>query len=116
MRLVSRVLASCLALVALSASAEPVQRLYQVREPVASQQPAERSQALQRAFDTLLLRLTGSTEALEKPAVAALRNDTQQLVSKYGYENDRLMEFHSLLPPASSHRQSLHGAHGQVRE
>lgn len=102
MRLVSRVLASCLALVALSASAEPVQRLYQVREPVASQQPAERSQALQRAFDTLLLRLTGSTEALEKPAVAALRNDPQQLVSKYGYENDRLVvEFY----PATTERQ-----------
>ncbi|MCZ4129018.1 DUF2066 domain-containing protein [Stutzerimonas balearica] len=102
MRLVSRVLASCLVLVALSASAEPVQQLYQVREPVASQQPAERSQALQRAFDTLLLRLTGSTEALEKPAVAALRNDPQQLVSKYGYENDRLVvEF----DPATTERQ-----------
>lgn len=102
MRLLSRVLAICLVLAAVPAGAEPLQRLYQVREPVTGQQAAEREQALQRAFDTLLLRLTGSAQTLEQAEVAALRKDPQQLVSKYAYEDDRLVvEF----DPATTQRQ-----------
>lgn len=76
-----------LAVFSLATQAANVEDLYQVREPVASQQPEERAAALGRALDTLVLRLTGDSKALTHPAIAALRKDPQQLVSQYGYEN-----------------------------
>ena len=78
---VIRLLVLCLSLFSLPTFAETVGDLYQVREPVASQQPEERNQALQRALDTLVLRLTGDPAALKNPAVAELRKDPQQLIS-----------------------------------
>ncbi|MGY4531204.1 hypothetical protein ACVW0Y_000307 [Pseudomonas sp. TE3786] len=77
----------CLSLCSLASQAAPVENLYQVRQPVASQQPDERAAALSSALDTLVLRLTGSDKALANPAIAELRKDPQQLVSQYGYEN-----------------------------
>jgi len=70
--------------------AAPVSDLYKVREPVASQQPAEREEALRNAFDTLVLRLTGDTSS-DQEVVAQLRNDPQQLVSRYAYEGDAVI-------------------------
>jgi hypothetical protein len=70
--------------------AAPVSDLYKVREPVASQQPAEREEALRNAFDTLVLRLTGDTSS-DQDSVAQLRNDPQQLVSRYAYEGDAVI-------------------------
>ena len=70
--------------------AVPVNDLYKVREPVASQQPAEREEALRKAFDTLVLRLTGDSE-VDQPAVSELRKDPQQLVSRYAYEGDAVV-------------------------
>lgn len=88
---VIRLLVLCLSLFSLPTFAATVGDLYQVREPVASQQPEERNQALQRALDTLVLRLTGDPAALKNPAVAELRKDPQQLISQYGYEGDALV-------------------------
>lgn len=91
MRLTARLLLACLPLFSLPSLAATVSDLYQVREPVASQQPDERAAALGRALDTLVLRLTGDANAAQSPALAALRKDPQQIVSQYGYEGDKLL-------------------------
>lgn len=91
MRLIARLLVLCLPLFSLPSVAATVSDLYQVREPVASQQPEERQAALGRALETLVLRLTGSREAAQSPALAELRKDPQQIVSQYGYEADSLL-------------------------
>ena len=93
MHLITRLLMLCAALFVLPSMAAPVSNLYEVREAVADQQPEARQAALQRAFDTLVLRLTGDAEASQRPAVAELRNSPEQLVSRYAYENDGILVF-----------------------
>ncbi|WP_394561026.1 DUF2066 domain-containing protein [Aquipseudomonas alcaligenes] len=91
MRLSARLLALCLPLFSLPALAETVSGLYQVREAVTSQQPEERTAALNRALETLVLRLTGDAKAVQSPALQAVRQDPQQLVSQYVYEGETLV-------------------------
>ncbi|AMR67864.1 DUF2066 domain-containing protein [Aquipseudomonas alcaligenes] len=91
MRLSARLFALCLSLFSLPALAAPVSGLYQVREAVTSQQPEERSAALNRALETLVLRLTGDAKALQSPALEGVRQDPQQLVSQYVYEGETLV-------------------------
>ncbi|MGF6692587.1 hypothetical protein M2318_002659 [Metapseudomonas resinovorans] len=91
MRLIASVFLLCLTLLGPSAHAETVNDLYQVREPVTSQQPEERNQALVRALDTLVLRLSGDPKAAQSPALDAVRKDPQQLISQYGYEGQTLV-------------------------
>ncbi|MVW75298.1 DUF2066 domain-containing protein [Pseudomonas xionganensis] len=91
MRVTLRLLLASLPLFGLPAWAAPVTDLYEVREAVESQQPEARDAALVRALDTLVLRLTGSNEALSNPAVAELRKDPKQIISQYGYEGERLL-------------------------
>lgn len=91
MRLTACLLLVCLSLTGLQAFAAPVSDLYQVREAVSSQQPEDRAAALNRALDTLVLRLTGKADAAQSPALAALRKDPQQIISQYGYEDDQLL-------------------------
>ena len=54
MRLPIRLLFFCLSLLSLPALAAPVTGLYQVREPVADQQPESRDAAMQKALQTLV--------------------------------------------------------------
>jgi hypothetical protein len=91
MRLIASMFLLCLSLLGLPAQGETVNDLYQVREPVASQQPEERNQALVRALDTLVLRLSGDPKAVQNPALEALRKDPQQLISQYGYDGQTLV-------------------------
>ncbi|HBX57568.1 DUF2066 domain-containing protein [Pseudomonas sp. UBA2684] len=91
MRPIVRLLVVCLWLFSVPGFAATVSDLYQVREPVASQQPEARNAALQGALETLVLRLTGSREAAQSAALAELRKDPQQIVSQYGYEDDSLL-------------------------
>lgn len=91
MRPTFRPLLLCLSLLSLPTLAATVSDLYQVRETVVSQQPDEREAALQRAVDTLVLRLTGKPEASKGNALAALRKDPQQIISQYAYEGDHLV-------------------------
>lgn len=91
MRLIPSFLVLCGALSVLPSLAAPLGDLYRVREPVASQQPTERTAALQGAFDTLLLRLTGDPEAGKRPALDSLRKDPQQLVGRYAYEDQAIV-------------------------
>ncbi|MCU1716752.1 DUF2066 domain-containing protein [Pseudomonas sp. 5P_3.1_Bac2] len=91
MRLPVRLLVVCLSLSSWSAVAAPVSDLYQVREPVSSQQPEERTAALGRALDSLVVRLTGKTDAASNPALAALHKDPQQIVSQFSYVDEQLL-------------------------
>lgn len=91
MRLIPRLLTLCCALLATSsAMAAPLADLYKVREAVATQRSDEREHALRQAFDTLLLRLTGDADTPSE-AVAQLRQDPQQLVSRYAYDEGALV-------------------------
>lgn len=90
MRFIPRLLALCCAVVSAQGMAAPLSDLYKVREPVASQQPEEREEALRKALDTLVLRLTGDVKS-DQEAVAQLRKDPQQLVSRYSYEGDAVV-------------------------
>ena len=87
MRLTARLLILCLSLLSLPGFAETLGNLYQVHEPVASQQPDERNAGLTRALQTLVQRLTGDSRGLQSPALAGYFKDPQQLISQYGYEN-----------------------------
>jgi hypothetical protein len=79
-------LVGCLSLVSLPSFAETVSNLYQVREPVNGQSPEERTQATQRALETLVLRLTGDPRAAQSAGLSEVRKDPQQIITKYGYE------------------------------
>ena len=78
--------AGCLSFFSLASHAEILTNLYQVREPVSSQTPEERTQATQKALETLVLRLTGDAKAVQSPALEAIRKDPQQIISQYGYD------------------------------
>ncbi|MES2819353.1 MAG: DUF2066 domain-containing protein [Pseudomonadota bacterium] len=80
-----------LSLFAVPVSAQTLSDLYQVREPVENQQPETRTAALNRALDTLVVRLTGDPEALKNPALAEVRQDPQQLILQFAYEGDALL-------------------------
>ncbi|MDD2046360.1 DUF2066 domain-containing protein [Pseudomonas putida] len=86
MRLRNYLAVGCLALLGLSAQAETLSGLYQVREPVDGQGAEARTQATGKALETLVLRLTGDPKAAQSPALAALRKDPQQIISQFGFE------------------------------
>ncbi len=106
MRVTLHLLLASLSLFALPAWAATVTDLYAVREAVESQQPQARDAALGRALDTLIVRLTGNSEALNNPAVADLRKDPQQIISQYGYEGERLLVEFDPLSTERSLRQA----------
>jgi len=76
----------CLSLLSLSAHAETVSNLYQVLEPVSGQSAEQRTEATQRALQTLVLRLTGDPKAYASAGLAGVRKDPQQIISQYGYD------------------------------
>lgn len=86
MRLRNYLAVGCLALLGLSAQAETLSGLYQVREPVDGQGAEARTQATGKALETLVLRLTGDPKAAQSPALAGLRKDPQQIISQFGFE------------------------------
>ncbi len=104
MRAITRLFVSCLFLFSLPLSAQTLNTLYQVREPVSSQQPTERDAALSRALDTLVVRLTGDPAALQNPAVVELRKSPQQLISQYSYQNGPPQVLQVDFDPLSSER------------
>ena len=104
MRLGKFLFVSCLSLVSLASHAETLNNLYQVREPVSSQAPGERDQATQRALETLVLRLTGDSKALQNPGLAAIRKDPQQIISQYGYDAGPPESLQVDFDPASTDR------------
>ncbi|WP_120993411.1 DUF2066 domain-containing protein [Stutzerimonas urumqiensis] len=91
MRPIVRLLMLCCLVLAQPVAAEPLEDLYLVRQPIDSQQPADREAALQRALDTLIIRLTGDPQVVESSNLAAVRAEPKQLVRQFGYEGDVLV-------------------------
>ena len=74
-----------------TASAEPVVGLYQVREELSSQESHVRDAGLRQAFTALVQRLTGQEKAAQASALAVFQADPQLLISRYGYEGNTLI-------------------------
>ena len=106
MRLLTRLFVVALSFFSVTAVAAPTMGLFQVRTALASQQPEERAAALNRALDTLLVRLTGDPAVLQSAALAELRKDPQQLVSQFGVEGNNLVVDFDPLTTESRLRQA----------
>lgn len=104
MRLIARLFAFCLLFTTLAASAAQVEGLYEVREPVASQDPAERAAAMGRALQTLVVRLTGDRQAAQNARLQPLLADPQQLVQQYVYESGNPVILAVSFDPVQSQR------------
>ncbi|MER2298190.1 MAG: DUF2066 domain-containing protein [Pseudomonas sp.] len=84
MRLFIYLAAGCMALASMGAQAESVSGLYQVREPIEGQGAEARTAATAKAFETLVLRLTGDSKAAQSPGLAELRKNPQPLINQVG--------------------------------
>lgn len=104
MRLIARWFAFCLLFTTLSVTAAQVEGLFEVREPVASQDPGERAAAMGRALQTLVVRLTGKREAAQDPRLQPLLADPQQLVQQYVYEAGTPVTLSVVFDPVLSQR------------
>lgn len=104
MRLIARLFAFCLLFATLSVTAAQVEGLYEVREPVASQDPAERAAAMSRALQTLVVRLTGDRQAAQDARLKPLLADPQQLVQQYVYEPGTPVTLSVVFDPVLSQR------------
>lgn len=109
MRLFARLFAFCLLFATLSAGAAQVEGLYEVREPVASQDQAERAAAMSRALQTLVVRLTGKREAAQDSRLQPLLADPEQLVQQYVYESGEPVTLSVVFDPVLS-QNALRGA------
>jgi hypothetical protein len=61
------------------------QDLFEAEVPVASQQPAERTAAMQQALSDVLVRVTGQRELLRSGRVRPLLDDASRFVQQYRY-------------------------------
>ena len=104
MRLIARWFAFCLLFTTLSVTAAQVEGLFEVREPVASQDSTERAAAMGRALQTLVVRLTGDRKAAQDPRLQPLLADPQQLVQQYVYEAGTPVTLSVVFDPVLSQR------------
>lgn len=74
-------------MIAPSASAVPVDELYDARVPVADQSDAERERALREALAQVIRRVTGDRTVHAWADTTPLLNRAGQLVLRYGYES-----------------------------
>lgn len=109
MRLSQLLAVGCFSLFSLASHAEILTDLYQVHEPVTSQAPEERTQATQKALETMVLRLTGDAKAIQRPELEAIRKDPQQVISQYGYDAGPPQSLRVDFDPVSTDR-ALHQA------
>lgn len=104
MRPIARLFASCLLFASLSVSAAQVEGLYEVREPVASQEPSERAAAMSRALQSLAVRLTGQRKVAQDARLKPLLADPQQLVQQFVYEPGTPVMLSVVFDPVLSQR------------
>ncbi|CAN5117677.1 DUF2066 domain-containing protein [soil metagenome] len=65
--------------------------LYEAAVPVETQTPKERTEAVQRALSTVLVRVTGRREAAADPALSSLIKAAERYVQQYGYTTDNTL-------------------------
>lgn len=68
-----------------AAKAISVPFLYQVQVPVKTSENGERTDALRRAFQEVLWRVTGNAKTLETPAVQHALTEVEQYLQQYRY-------------------------------
>jgi hypothetical protein len=68
-----------------SAVAAEISGLYEAQVPVASQDAAERGSASLAALEEVLVKVTGSTDVLQRPEIKPLLDQAGQLVQRYQY-------------------------------
>ena len=83
---IARLFVLCFSLLGLPVFAATVPNLYQVHEPVSSQQPGERDAGLVRA-PADPAGAPDRPQAPQNPALAGYLKDPQQLISQYAFEN-----------------------------
>lgn len=91
MRFFVGLVAVMLSFSSVTVSAAAADTLYQVREELVSQASDVRDAGLQRAFVTLVQRLTGQTEAAKSAQLAKYYANPEELISRYGYEDNTLV-------------------------
>jgi hypothetical protein len=79
------VTAALLWLAPLAVHAAGGQDLFEAEVPVTSQQPAERTAAMQQALSAVLVRVTGQRELLRSGRVRPLLDDASRFVQQYRY-------------------------------
>lgn len=67
-------------------NAAVVTGLYEVRMPVVGKSSAERQDSLRKAFEELLVRITGQSNIAQQPEGVALLDKTAQFIRQYRYE------------------------------
>jgi uncharacterized protein len=75
-----------LGLWAVGSRAEVVADLYSASVPVANQSSEALAPAAREALSEVLVKVSGSRELLQKPAIAAALDDARSQVQQYGYE------------------------------
>lgn len=91
MRFLIGLVAIVLSFSSVTAYAATVDALYQVREELVSQASDVRDAGLQQAFVTLVQRLTGQAEAAQSAPLAKYYANPEELISRYGYEDNTLV-------------------------
>lgn len=91
MRFFIGIVAVLLSFSGMTAYAASADTLYQVREELVSQASDVRDAGLQQAFVTLVQRLTGQAEAAQSAPLAKYYANPEELISRYGYEDNILV-------------------------
>lgn len=71
-------------------SAATVEGLYEVEYPVETQMQEERGAAIEKAFELLLIRITGNSKIMELPASAELLKEAPQFVRQFRYSESKV--------------------------
>ncbi|MDH5232522.1 MAG: DUF2066 domain-containing protein [Gammaproteobacteria bacterium] len=66
--------------------ATKVKNLYEVKWPILTQNPKERTEAINMAFDELMIRITGDQAISTQPLAAELYENAQKFVRQFRYE------------------------------
>lgn len=83
-----RFLVLCLCLFSLNASAVNVSDLYRVSVAVDNQGDASRKQGIQRAFQQLLIKVSGSQNVLTNPTLIEASENSERYMQGFSYQQD----------------------------
>lgn len=83
-----RFLVLCLCLFSLNASAVNVSDLYRVSVAVDNQGDASRKQGIQRAFQQLLIKVSGSQNVLTNPTLIEASGNSERYMQGFSYQQD----------------------------
>mgnify|MGYP003138442372 FL=1 len=71
------------------AEARLIENLYSAEVEVASQSSSHRQQAIGEAFDRVIIKLTGKSDATEHEAIERAKRDVNNYLVQYGYSDNQ---------------------------